>query len=135
MNLAPLRESVRGELRDDDSILATYNRDASRLKARPLGVFWPLDTTDVHSVVHWARERSIPLVPRGAGTGLAGGSVGQGLIVDTARLTQIEIQEDNLLAIVGAGVINTHLQDALKPYRLFWPPDPSSHRISSSEET
>jgi FAD/FMN-containing dehydrogenase len=69
----------------DDLTRILYSTDASVFQINPLGVVVPQDEADVQALVHYAGEHQIPLVARGAGTGLAGESLGSGLIVDLSR--------------------------------------------------
>src|SRR3954454_25113777 len=76
---------VRGDVLFDDITRTLYSTDASLFEVRPLGVVAPRDEEDVRAVVRYAAEHEIPLIARGAGTGLAGGALGGGLIVDLGR--------------------------------------------------
>src|SRR5581483_11241218 len=73
---------LRGEVLFDDISRTLYATDASLFEVRPLGVVTPRDEEDVCALVHYAAEHEVPLIPRGAGTGLAGESLGTGLVVD-----------------------------------------------------
>lgn len=126
-----LRTRLRGAVADDKATLLSYSRDASPERAMPLAVARPAHEEDVASLVAWARETGTGLVPRGAGTGLSGGSVGSGVVVDLAGLDHLRLRADDLVATVGPGVVNGRLQDALRQDGLFWPPDPSSRPAST----
>src|SRR2546425_1091149 len=80
-----LRGIVKGELLFDDLSRALYSTDASIFQIEPLGVAVPRDEEDVQALVRYAAERRIPLVPRGAGSGVAGEALGAGLIIDLSR--------------------------------------------------
>ena len=80
-----LRGIVKGELLFDDLSRSLYSTDASIFELRPLGVVVPKDTEDTQNLVRYAAEHKISLVPRGAGSGVAGESLGLGLIVDLSR--------------------------------------------------
>src|SRR5438132_3952285 len=80
-----LKGIVRGELLFDDLSRALYSTDASIFQVQPLGVVVPRDEEDVQALVRFAAENKVPLVPRGAGSGLAGEALGTGLIVDMSR--------------------------------------------------
>ncbi|MCH7493769.1 FAD-binding protein [bacterium] len=129
--IAGLRALLRGEVRTDEATLVAYGRDASLARSRPLAVARPKDTDDVVALVGWARRHGVGLTPRGSGTGLSGGSVGDGVIVDMAGWRTVEARPDDLVARVGPGVVNMHLQERLAGSGLFWPPDPSSHRVAT----
>ncbi len=80
-----------------------------------------------------ANAEGFAVVPRGAGSGFTGGSVPieGGVVISTERMTGIEIDEDNLVATVGSGVITGDLQDEVEKLGLFYPPDPTSRKFSS----
>src|SRR5947209_15347972 len=80
-----LRGIVKGELLFDDLSCALYSTDASIFQVQPLGVAVPRDEEDVQALVRYAAEHNLPLVPRGAGTGVAGESLGPGLVIDLSR--------------------------------------------------
>src|SRR5262249_59094018 len=80
-----LRGVFRGELLFGDLHRALYSTDASIFQVMPLGVAVPLDEADVQTLVRFARENQLSLIPRGAGTGVAGEALGQGIVVDLSR--------------------------------------------------
>ena len=77
-----LQGVVRGELLFDDLSRVLYGSDASLFEVRPAAVVVPRDEEDLCALVRYAGENQIPLVPRGAGSGLAGEALGAGLVVD-----------------------------------------------------
>jgi FAD/FMN-containing dehydrogenase len=79
-----LRGVLRGDVRCDDLFTQLYSTDASVYEIRPLGVVRPRSVRDVVATVEYAAENNIPLYPRGAGTGLAGESLGRGIVVTSA---------------------------------------------------
>jgi len=88
-------------------------------------------SAQVAEVVRIARANNLPIVPRGAGTGLSGGSVAQsgGVVIALTRMAKIlEVDYDNRIALVEPGVINLELSDWVKPGGYFFAPDPSSQR-------
>src|SRR5436305_4210043 len=91
-----LRGILRGEVMFDDLTRSLYSTDASIFEVRPLGVVTPRDEDDVCALVRYAAEHEVPLIPRGAGTGLAGESLGNGIIVDLSRHLRsiLEIGDD-----------------------------------------
>ena len=106
-----------------------YAYDNSRNFRPPLAVVFPLNAEEVQAVVKLCHEHKMPLVPRGRGTGTAGGSVPEqgGIALSLERMNRIlSLDPDNRMAIIEPGVLNQELQDALKPKGFFWPPDPSS---------
>lgn len=99
--------------------------------ARPAAVVLPTSTEQVAAVVTLARQAGLPIVPRGAGTGLSGGAVAQrgGIIVALTRMNRvIEIDRDDRTALVEPGVINLELSETTLPAGFFFAPDPSSQR-------
>jgi glycolate oxidase len=119
-------------LTDDDS-LAKYGADALKRGRLPEAVVLPANTAEVAAIARYCHETRTPLVPRGGGTGYTGGSVPMrgGLVVSLERLNRIlEIDEENLLAVVEPNVITGDLQDAVERVGLFYPPDPASLRQS-----
>ncbi len=109
--------------------LVVYGYDASGLEQSPALVAWPESTEEVSRLLKYASKRGMPVVPRGAGTGMTAGSVPLkgALALSFERMDRIiEIDADNLTVLVEPGVINAHLQAALAPHGLFYPPDPAS---------
>lgn len=105
--------------------------DAAVETAKPAAVVLPQSTAQVAEVVRIARANNLPIVPRGAGTGLSGGSVAQsgGVVIALTRMAKIlEVDYENRIALVEPGVINLELSDWVKPGGYFFAPDPSSQR-------
>jgi glycolate oxidase len=115
--------------------LMLYEFDGSALDlARPEVVVVPASTEEVAGCLRAAAQFGVPVVARGAGTGLAGGSipVGGGLVVSLARLDQVlAIDPVARTAVVQPGVVNVDLSVATAPYGLHFAPDPSSQRSST----
>ena len=113
-----------------DADLMVYECDAFvAAKMRPLAVVFPDSTEEVAAAVRWANKHGVTVVPRGAGTGLAGGALPEtdSLLISTSRLNQIlEVDIPNRRALVEAGVVNVHLTQAASPYGFCFAPDPSS---------
>ncbi len=106
-----------------------YSYDNSRNFRPPQAVVFPLTAEEVQAVVQLCNRLHIPVVPRGRGTGTAGGSVPEqgGIALSLERMNRIlSIDPDNRMAVIEPGVLNQELQDALKSHGFFWPPDPSS---------
>lgn len=111
--------------------LIVYEYDGSVDKAFPLLVVLPKSTEEVSRVVKAARRHRVPIVARGAGTGLSGGAIAQrgGISMSLTRMTQIiEVDVENRLAVVEPGLVNIHLTDAVSRHGLYYAPDPSSQR-------
>ncbi len=99
--------------------------------ARPLAVVLPTTAEQVAEVVRLAATEGLPVVPRGAGTGLSGGAVAQrgGIIIALTRMNRIlEIDREDRVALVEPGVINLELSEFVQPDGFFFAPDPSSQR-------
>ena len=105
-----------------------YGKDAGIGRGEVTAVALPSNAAEVAEVVKIAARHGIPVVPRGAGTGLAGGTVplSPSLIVPMTRMTGIEVDAESLTAWVGAGVLNLDLSHHTAPYGLHFAPDPSS---------
>jgi D-lactate dehydrogenase len=106
-----------------------YAYDNSRNFYPPEAVVFALTSGEVQTLIRLCNQYKVPVVPRGRGTGTAGGSVPEqgGVALSLERMNRIiKLDPDNRMAIIEPGVINQTLQDALKPLGFFWPPDPSS---------
>jgi len=108
-----------------------WSRDPSA--GIPLAVVRPTDAAQVQVAVRWAAERKVPVVPRGAGSGLSGGSsaVEGGLILSLDRMRAIEIDAPCRVAVVEPGAFNAEVKAAAAQHGLWYPPDPSSFEICS----
>jgi glycolate oxidase len=111
-----------------------YARDASMVEGGCALVAFPLTSADVQACVGIAAEHGLPLVPRGSGTGLAGGAtpIGDAMVVVTSKMTKIlQIRTEDGFAWVEPGVPNLDLGIALAPHGFTYAPDPSSQQTSS----
>src|ERR1700730_15666862 len=111
--------------------LALYEYDGSVDKARPDLVVFPRTTADVARIVKISKEHRIPIVGRGAGTGLSGGSIPRlgGIVIAFARMHRIlAIDLENERAVVQPGVVNLDITLAVQGQKYFFAPDPSSQR-------
>lgn len=115
--------------------LRTYDADASMIVARaPQFVVLPADAAQAAAVVRIAAAAGLPVVARGAGTGIAGGTVPVrgGVVLSTARMDRVEsVEPRSRRAVVGPGVVNAELNARLVPLGLQFAPDPSSQRVST----
>ena len=120
----------RDHLVTDPDRLVVYESDGlTAYRSLPRAVVLPDSTEEVAAVVRLLHGEGIPVVPRGAGTGLSGGALPtpDGVVVGTARMNRIlAIDAENRLARVQPGVINARLTEATRPYGLYYAPDPSS---------
>src|SRR3982074_3255986 len=112
--------------RDYDLML--YEYDGSIDKHRPLAVVFPLSAEQVSQVIQACNRLGVPYTARGAGTGLSGGAIPAhgGVLVNLARMNRIlEIDVENMRAIVEPGVVNLRLGQATAAFALTYVPDPS----------
>ncbi|GAC1348363.1 MAG: FAD-binding oxidoreductase [Ktedonobacteraceae bacterium] len=124
----------KGQVFTDSASLVSYEVDAGMDRGVPEGVVFPHSTGELVRVVRWAAERSIPLVVRGAGTGLSGGAVAErgGIIVEFSHMKRIiEVDEQGRSAVVEPAVINLALDERVKMKGLHFPPGPASQRAST----
>ena len=111
--------------------LELYARDASIIRGRAEVVCFPISTDEVRECVLIARRHGRPFVPRGSGTGLAGGAVpvGDPVVIVTTKMTRIlEVDADERFAWVEPGVLNLDLSREVEPLGLHYAPDPSSQQ-------
>lgn len=124
------RESVLSDMKD----LIAYSYDATPRQEMPEVIVFPHSTAEVSAVMKAAHREKIPVVPRGAGTNLSGGTIPikGGIILETSRMNRIlEIDTANRRVVVEPGVVNLDLQNALAPLGFFYPPDPASQKTST----
>ena len=120
----------------DADVAAAYSRDRTDVLAAgaPLAVVSARSTDEVARAMAWAHAHDVPVVTRGAGTGLSGGATATPgcLVLSLAKMNRIlSIEPDDFVARVEAGVINGDLDRAAKPHGLMYAPDPSSMDIST----
>ena len=116
----------------EDTIV--YEQDGSIFQVMPEIVVVPADTEQVSAVIKAARRANVPIIPRGSGTGLAGGAVPAegGIVLSLARLDRIlKIDLQSRIAIVEPGVINADVTKAVAKDGFFYAPDPSSQAACS----
>ncbi|MSQ25062.1 MAG: FAD-binding protein [Dehalococcoidia bacterium] len=114
----------------DDMVVFEY--DASIGKHAPQAVVAPATTAQVAAIVRLANAAGVPIVPRGAGTGLSGGAVAPrgGVVIAMTRMTRIlEMDAVNRMAVVEPGVVNYKLSQVAHRYGLHYAPDPSSQKV------
>lgn len=123
--LQALKGQTDCEVRCDDLTRQLYATDASIYQIEPMGVAFPQSAAEAQSVFRAAYEADIPLVPRGAGTGLAGGAVGEGLVVDFSgrNRTISDFDRERRRIKVGPGVVLDQLNAFAKPHGLTFGPD------------
>jgi len=123
-----LRNQLEGDLNWDTSTLLQYATDASAYREIPIAVALPKSKEDLVKLVSFAKNHRLPLIPRAAGTSLAGQVVGKGLVADISKYWGkiIEINADEQWVRVEPGVILDELNLTLKPYGLFFGPETST---------
>ncbi|MCC6463488.1 MAG: FAD-binding protein [Saprospiraceae bacterium] len=126
--LHTLQQQLDGELHFDALLRHIYATDASVYRELPLAVAYPKHTADIQTLVHFARTHQTPLIPRSAGTSLAGQCVGSGIVVDVSKYMNkiVEINAEEGWVRVQPGVIRDELNWVLRPYGLFFGPNTSS---------
>lgn len=124
-----LRARIKGDIHFDPYTCIQYSTAACNYRIHPFGVVMPKDGDDVAAIVEVAHELSIPLTARGAGVGLTGSALGEGLIIDFSRYMHriLSIDIENRRAVVEPGIVLNDLDRAIHKYGLFFPPDPSSN--------
>ena len=121
-------KGFKGDIYTDELTLGLYATDASVYEIQPMAVVVPRDEADVLLAHRVAYERRIPILPRGAGTSLAGQTVGRALVIDFSRyMNQIlEVDADRRIARVQPGVILDSLNRHVAPLGLLYGPDPAT---------
>ncbi|MBU3685980.1 MAG: FAD-binding protein [Mycobacterium sp.] len=133
--LAELGEAAAGVVVTDPDILASYRHDRAMDPdaGTPLAVVRPHCTEHVQAVLRWASAHRVPVVTRGAGTGLSGGAsaVDGGIVLSTEKMRAITVDPVTRTAVVQPGLLNAEVKKAVGEYGLWYPPDPSSYEICS----
>jgi D-lactate dehydrogenase (cytochrome) len=138
MNSTALKDLL-GRISSDQVIidpeeLIVYDLDAAHSSATPDLVVFPSSTEEVVIAVQWAKEHNLPVVARGAGTGLSGGAVAErgGLLLPFTRMRRIlDLDAIGRRALVEPGVVNQHLADFVMSHGMHYPPDPASGRSAT----
>ncbi|MBM3435892.1 MAG: FAD-binding oxidoreductase, partial [Bacteroidetes bacterium] len=127
-DLSQLVSEFEGEIYTDLEHRILYSTDASAYRQVPVGVALPKSTEDIQTLVRFAKKHNSSLIPRTAGTSLAGQVVGAGIVVDVSKyMTRIlEINPEEKWVRVEPGVVLDELNKILKPYKLFFSPETST---------
>ena len=124
-----------GALLTDRDLLASYRQDWAKDPAAgwPLAVVRAACTADVQATVRWAARHQVPVVPRGAGSGVSGGAsaVDGGIVLSLERMREIRVDPVSKVAVAQPGLFNIEVKRAAAEHGLFYPPDPSSYEICS----
>lgn len=119
----------------DKAHLIAYSYDATRERFEPDAVLFPRHEQDVSAILKYCNEHRIVIVPRGAGSGFTGGALpasgGIVLAFEKHMNKILEIDMQNMVAVVQPGVVNMELQRAVEEVGLFYPPDPASQEYST----
>ncbi len=126
--LQALASTLAGELHSGSLMRAIYATDASVYRELPLAVAIPKHADDIKKIIAFARENKVPLIPRTAGTSLAGQCVGSGMVVDVSKYMNaiLELNVEERWVRVQPGVIRDELNQFLKPHNLFFGPNTST---------
>jgi glycolate oxidase len=124
-----------GALLTDPDVIESYRRDRARdpSAGRPSAIVRAGRTDDVQAVLRWASKYRVPVVPRGAGTGLSGGSsaVDGCVVLSLERMRTITVDKAMRVAVAQSGALNGEVKQAAAEHGLWYPPDPSSFEICS----
>jgi FAD/FMN-containing dehydrogenase/Fe-S oxidoreductase len=121
-----LRGVVSGDVICDDVGRSLYATDGSLFEVWPLAVVRPRSADDVAATVRWAAERNVPVHARGAGTSLAGGSLGPGIVIDCSRFMRRIVETGADTVRVQPGVVAAQLEEHLARRRRMFGPDPAN---------
>ncbi|MFM8735328.1 MAG: FAD-binding and (Fe-S)-binding domain-containing protein [Pirellulales bacterium] len=127
-DLPALADALQGELLADDLVRTVYSTDASEYQERPLAVAFPKTDADVATIIRYAASHGVGIIPRAAGTSLAGQVVGDGIVVDVGRhLNRIlALDVERRRVRVQPGVVRNELNRYLAPHGLFFGPETST---------
>lgn len=128
MNLEGLKSKLKGELFTDEHVKRIYSTDASAYREVPLAVAVPKDSEDIQTLIRFATDHETSLIPRTAGTSLAGQVVGGGIVVDVSKhFTEIiEINAEEGWAWVQPGIVRDDLNRTLASHGYFFAPETST---------
>jgi glycolate oxidase len=128
-------ELPEGTVVTDPDIVASYRQDraADPNAGTAIAVVRPRRTEEVQTVMRWASANRVPVVPRGAGTGLSGGATALdgGIVLSTERMRDIVVDPITRTAVTQPGLLNAEVKKTVAEYGLWYPPDPSSFEICS----
>jgi FAD/FMN-containing dehydrogenase/Fe-S oxidoreductase len=128
LTLARELKNIKGDVLSDDYSLGMYSTDASFYQIKPLVVVLPLDEADVRAAVEIARTHKLKILPRGAGTSLAGQTVGEAIVIDFSKYMNkiLEFNEKERWVKVQPGVVRDELNEEMAKYGLHFAPDPAT---------
>ncbi|OMC45556.1 FAD-linked oxidase [Mycobacterium sp. IS-2888] len=124
-----------GTVVTDPAITEGYRQDRAfdPSAGKPLAVVRPRTTEEVQTVLRWATTNRVPVVPRGAGSGLSGGATAldNGIVLSTEKMRDITVDPVTRTAVCQPGLFNAEVKKAAAEHGLWYPPDPSSFEICS----
>ncbi|OBK16015.1 FAD-binding oxidoreductase [Mycobacterium asiaticum] len=130
-----IAELPEGMVVTDPAITDGYRQDRALDPAagKPLAVVRPNRTEEVQAVLRWASANRVPVVTRGAGSGLSGGAtaVDNGIVLSTEKMRDITVDPVTRTAVCQPGLFNSEVKKAVAEHGLWYPPDPSSYEICS----
>ncbi len=127
-----LRGLVDGEVLCDDVSIQLYASDASIYQIRPLGVVRPRSAADISATVIYARDHGLTIYPRGSGSGVAGESLGPGIVLDmSCHLRRVALQEDSTRITVQCGATLASVNRLLAHAGRWYGPDPATRAINT----
>ena len=130
-----IAELPDGTVVTDPDIVASYRQDRAvdPNAGTAMAVVRPRRTEEVQAVMRWATAHRVPVVPRGAGTGLSGGAsaIDGGIVLSTEKMRDISVDPVTRTAVTQPGLFNAEVKKAVAEYGLWYPPDPSSFEICS----
>jgi glycolate oxidase len=130
-----IAELPEGMVVTDPTITEGYRQDRALdpSAGKPLAVVRPQRTEEVQTVMRWASAHQVPVVPRGAGSGLSGGATAldDGIVLSTEKMRDISVDTVTRTAICQPGLFNAEVKKAVAEHGLWYPPDPSSFEICS----
>ncbi|NND97601.1 MAG: anaerobic glycerol-3-phosphate dehydrogenase subunit C [Pirellulaceae bacterium] len=127
-----LRGLVRGDVLCDPLSIQLYASDASIYQIAPIGIVRPRTVADVIATVQYAGEHDLSLHPRGSGSGVAGESLGSGIIIDFSRyMRRVELNSDASMATVQSGVVLAEFNRILKSRGRWFGPDPVTRSVTT----
>ncbi len=124
-----LRATLRGEVRFDPSARALYATDASNYRQTPIGVVVPRDAADVEATIAACRDLGAAILPRGAGTSLAGQCCNVAVVLDFSKYMRhlVSLDPEKKIAVVEPGIVLDRVREAAELHHLTFAPDPATH--------
>jgi glycolate oxidase len=130
-----IAELPEGMVVTDPAVTESYRQDRAfdPSAGKPMAVVRPRRTEEVQTIMRWASAHHIPVVTRGAGTGLSGGAtaVDGGIVLSTEKMRDITVDPVTRTAVCQPGLLNAEVKKTVAQYGLWYPPDPSSYEICS----